>query len=70
MLFNIRVLQIWVMETIIIYDFLHLLNLIKIRYNMNFGENWHLQIYVTRHIHFFSFKESGEKLVLIDQTNR
>jgi hypothetical protein len=37
MLFNTRVLEFWVMEIINIYDFLHLLSLIKIRLNMNLG---------------------------------
>jgi hypothetical protein len=35
MLFNTRVLEFWVMEAIKIYDFLHLLSLIKIRPNMD-----------------------------------
>jgi hypothetical protein len=65
MLFNIKVL-----ETIIIYDFLHLLSLIKIDIIWIFGENWHLQIYATRFYFFVSFKESGERLMLIDQTNK
>jgi hypothetical protein len=38
MLFSTKVLEFWIMETINIYDFLHLLSLIKIRHNMNFGE--------------------------------
>jgi len=37
MLFNTRVLKFWVMETINIYDLLHLLSLIKIRPNMICG---------------------------------
>jgi hypothetical protein len=37
MLFSIRVLEFWVMETTNIYDFLHLLSVIKIKPNMNFG---------------------------------
>jgi hypothetical protein len=37
------------MEITNIYDFLHLLNLIKIRFNMDFeGGIWHLHIYATR----------------------
>jgi hypothetical protein len=39
MLFNTKVLEIWVMEIMNIYDFLHLLSLIKIRPNMDFGGN-------------------------------
>jgi hypothetical protein len=39
MLLNTKVLEFWVMETTNIYDFLHLLSLIKIRPNMDFGEN-------------------------------
>jgi len=37
MLFNTRVLEFWVMETTNIYDFLHLLSLIKIKPNMDLG---------------------------------
>jgi hypothetical protein len=37
MLFSIRVLEFWVIETTNIYDFLHLLSLIKIKPNINFG---------------------------------
>jgi hypothetical protein len=44
------------METINIYDFLHLLNLIKIRHNMDFGGGiWHLHIYATIHFFFLLF---------------
>jgi hypothetical protein len=39
MLFSIRVLEFWVIETTNIYDFLHLLSLIKIKPNMDFGGN-------------------------------
>jgi hypothetical protein len=39
MLFSNRVLEFWVMETTNIYDFLHLLSLIKIEPNMNFGRD-------------------------------
>ncbi len=34
---NTRVLEFWVMDITNIYDFLHLLTLIKIRPNMDFG---------------------------------
>jgi hypothetical protein len=37
MLFNIRVLKYWVMEITNIYDFLHILGLIKIKPNIDFG---------------------------------
>jgi len=39
MLFSIMVLKFWVIETTNIYDFLHLLSLIKIKPNMDFGGN-------------------------------
>jgi hypothetical protein len=72
MLFNIRVLEFWVMEITNIYDFLHLLSLIKIRPNMDLGGGiWHLHIYDT--IFFFSFfflKESGKRFTSKDQTKR
>jgi hypothetical protein len=38
MLFNTRVSKFWVIKTTNIYDFLHILSLIKIRPNMNFGK--------------------------------
>jgi len=38
MLFNTNVSKFWVIMTINIYDFLHILSLIKIRLNMNFGK--------------------------------
>ncbi len=55
-----------------IYDFLHLLSLIKIRPNMNFGGNLALAhiCHKTHSIFSFSFKESGENLMLINQPNR
>jgi hypothetical protein len=39
MLFHTRVLEFWVVEITNIYDFLHLLSLIKIRPNIIFGGN-------------------------------
>ncbi len=46
-----RVLEYLVMEIINIYDFLHLLNLIKIRPNMDWGGGgggfWNLKYYAT-----------------------
>jgi hypothetical protein len=73
MLFDIRVLQIWVMETIIIYDFLHLSNLIIFKHNMDFGGKLAFaNICHATHSFFilFSFKENGENLTLIDQTKK
>jgi len=71
MLFNTRVLVIWVMKITNIYDFLHLLRLIKIRPNMDFGGNLALVhiFHKTHSIFSFFFNESGEKLVLINQPN-
>jgi len=62
MLFDVRVLEFKVMDTMNIYEILHLLILIKIKHNMDFGGIWHLHIYATKHIHFFLFlsKGSGE----------
>jgi hypothetical protein len=42
------------MEIINIYDFLHLLSLIKIRYNMDFGRGFGICTYMPQYI-FFSF---------------
>jgi hypothetical protein len=39
MIFYTRVLEFWVIETTKNYDFLHLLSLIKIKPNMDFGGN-------------------------------
>jgi hypothetical protein len=39
MLFSTSVLEFWNMEKTNIYDFLHLLSLIKIKPNMDFGRN-------------------------------
>jgi hypothetical protein len=58
------------METIIIYDFLYLLNLIKIKHNMDFGGKLaFVDICHTTHSFYFFFQDSGERLTLIDQTN-
>jgi hypothetical protein len=38
-MFNTRVLEFWVLEITNIYDFLHLLSLIKVRPNMDFGRD-------------------------------
>jgi len=68
MLFNIKVFKFLIMETTNIYDFLHFLNLTKIKPNMDFGGN--LAFAHTCHNTFFSFsfylKESEERLTLID----
>ncbi len=63
-LFSTKVLEFWVMETTKIYDFLHLLNLIKIRPNMDFGGNLAFaHMYVTIHFSIsFSLKESEQRL--------
>jgi hypothetical protein len=70
--FSIRVLEFWVMEITNIYGFLHLLNLIKIRPNMDFGGDLafaHIchNIYI---VFFFYFKECGERLTNKDQNKR
>jgi hypothetical protein len=60
------------METTNIYDFLHLLSLIKIRPNMDFGGNLafaHI-CHNTFSFFFFSLKESGERLTSKDQSKR
>jgi len=61
MLFNTRVLKFWVMETINIYDLLHLLSLIKIRPNMICGGGGDLAFAHIRHntvfFLFFSQRE-------------
>jgi hypothetical protein len=69
---NTRVLEFWVVKITNIYDFLHLLSLIKIRPNMDFGgQIWHLHIYATIHFFFSLFlKESGERVTSIDQSKR
>jgi hypothetical protein len=50
MLFSIRVLEFWVMETINIYDFLHLLS-----FNMAFGGGFGICTYMSQYILFFYF---------------
>jgi hypothetical protein len=62
-LFRTRVLEFWVMEATNLYDFLHLLNLTKIRPNMDFGGNLAFaHIYATIHFPFsFFFKQSEER---------
>jgi len=49
---NIRVLEFWVMEITNIYDFLHLLNLIKIRLNMDFGGDLTF-VYICHNIYIY-----------------
>ncbi len=50
---NTRVLEFWVMEITNIYDFLHLLNLIKIKPNMDFGGGFDICIYMPQHIYIY-----------------
>jgi hypothetical protein len=52
MLFSTRVLQFWVMKITNIYDFVHLLSLIQIRPNMDFGRNLAFA-YICHNISFF-----------------
>jgi len=70
-MFNIRVLEFWVLEITNIYDFLHLLSLIKIRSNMDFGRDL-VFAYICHNalLFFFFLKESEEKLTSIDQSKR
>jgi len=72
MLFNTRVLEFWVMETTNIYDFLHLLSLIKIKPNMDLGGGVGICTYMTQYFFFsfFSLKESGKRLTSKNQTKR
>jgi hypothetical protein len=60
------------METTNIYDFLHLLSLIKIKPNMDFGGGFGICTYMSQYIFlfFFSLKESGEMFISKDQTKR
>jgi hypothetical protein len=60
---NSKVLEFWVMEITSIYDFLHLLNLIKNRPNMDWGGGgFGICTYMPQYYYFFPFKESGERL--------
>jgi len=43
------------METTNIYDFLHLLSLIKIKPNMDFGGGFGICTYVSQYIYFLNF---------------
>jgi hypothetical protein len=59
------------MEITNIYDFFHLLSLIKIRPNMDFGGIGNLHIYAnTFFFSFFSLKDSGERRISKDQSKR
>jgi len=61
------VLEFWVMDAINIYDFLHLLSLIKIRPNMDFGGGFGICTYMPQYFFFFFFlKESGDMLISKD----
>jgi hypothetical protein len=68
MLFNTKDLEFWVMETTNIFDFLHLLSLIKIRPNMDLGGEGGLAFSHICHntLSFFLFflKENGERLIV------
>jgi hypothetical protein len=62
------------MEIINIYDFLHLLSLIKIRLNMNLGGGGGFGIctYMPQYLFFSSFylKENGERFTSKDQIKK
>jgi len=60
------------METTNIYDYLHLLSLIKIRPNMDWGGGDLAFAHICLNTFFssFSLKESGERLTSKDQTKR
>jgi hypothetical protein len=60
MLLNTKVLEFWVMDTTKIYDFLHLLSLIKIRPNMDFGEILAFAHKCHKAHSFFFFFSQGE----------
>jgi hypothetical protein len=68
MLFSIRVLKILVREITNIYDFLHLLNLIKNIPNTDFGRGFGICTYMSQYIIFIflPLKKSGEKLTSKD----
>ncbi len=71
MLFNIKVLEFWVMETTNVYDFFHLLTLIKITPNMDFGENLSFaHICYKTHSFFFFFSQGKWRKVHIDRPNK
>ncbi len=72
MLFNTKVLEFWIMETTNICHFLHLLSLIKIRHNMNFGGNLAFAEYVTKHFNLFHvFSSQGEwRNTYVDKPNK
>jgi hypothetical protein len=53
MLFTTRVLEFWIMETTNIYEFLHLLSLIRIKPNMDFGGEFGICTYMLQYILFF-----------------
>jgi hypothetical protein len=65
---NTRVLEFWVMEITNIYDFLHLLSLIKIISNMDFGGD--LAFAHICHNLFLFFKECGKRLTSKYQSKR
>jgi hypothetical protein len=59
MLFTTMVLEFWIMETTNIYEFLHLLSLIKIKPNMDFEGEFGICTYMPQYI-FFSFLSQRE----------
>jgi hypothetical protein len=51
------------MEITNIYDFLHLLNLIKIRHNMDFGGGFDICIYMPQHIYISFYFNEGYNII-------
>jgi len=68
MLFSTRVLEFWIMETTNIYDFLHLLSLIKIKPNLDFEGNLTFAHICHNTFFYFFFSQSGERLINKNQT--
>jgi len=65
---NTRVSKFWVMEITNIYDFLHLLRLIKIISNMDFGRDLAFA-HICENIYFL-FKECGKRFTSKYQSKR
>jgi hypothetical protein len=71
MLFNTRVLEIWVMKITNIYEFLHLLRIIKIKPNMDFGGNLALvHIFHKTHSIFFFFFQGEWRKARVDKPTK
>jgi hypothetical protein len=67
MLFSTRTFEFRDMETTFFFDFLHLLSLIKIKPNVNFGDKLRFAHICHKTFSFsFSLKENGERLMLIN----